>query len=197
MKVDDRPVLRALTLVVGLLTMLLGIAFITVPTMVKMGNEWLIALLILGSAVLCAGFMFTTLRSDVRGYTGLLTLLSLATGLTILINPLDRAITLTVVLAVYFMVESALWGGLGTSLRPHWSITIILYCIALVSFVLSLLIWLRMAGAPKPVIVSLLGINFIARGLGYMAIGFMMKGRERLAPDSGPDASHGATPAPM
>lgn len=184
MSQNDRPRLRAFTFLMGVLTLLVGLLMLVMPATAKMGGEWILATLMIGGAIMSAGFAATALRQDVRVYTSLLATLSLATGVTILVHPLDTFITLTTLLGIYFMLESGLFGGLGLSLRPNWSATGLLLMIGAISFVLSALIWLRLAGAPKTVIVGLLGISFIARGAAYVALSIMMKGRAPLQPAS-------------
>lgn len=181
---NDRPVLRAVTILVGLMTALIGILFIAVPAIAKIGNEWILAAMFIAGGVMTAGFAATTLHADVRVYTVLLTILSIGTGLTALINPLDRSITLTTLLGMYFMVEAALYAGIGTSLRRYTGPSVLMMAIAMISFVMSMMIWLYMAGSPKTVILSLLGISFIARGLAYVLLSLMMRGQAPLAPSA-------------
>jgi uncharacterized membrane protein HdeD (DUF308 family) len=80
------------------------------------------------------------------------------------------------------MAESGLLGGLGMSLRPNWNVSVWLFATGLISFVMSVLIWLRLAGSPKHVILSLVGISFIARGVLYIALARMIRSGARLPP---------------
>lgn len=182
MTVNDRPRLRALTMTLGVLTLLVGLLIIFMPAVAKWGGEWILAALMLGGALMSAGFAATALRRDVRVFTSLLAALSLATGVVILVHPLDTFITLTTLLGVYFMLESGLFAGLGLSLRPNWSASALLFAIAAISFVLSALIWLRLAGAPRGTILILLGISFIARGILYVSLALRIKGQAPLPP---------------
>lgn len=188
---SDRPGLRAATLLTGFLTLAVGILFLAMPAVAKVGNEWIIATLFICGAITNAGFSITTLRTDVRVYTILLTALSLATGVIILVNPLDTYMTLTTLFGMYFILESALFGGLGMSLRPNWLASFWLFATSAISFVMSVLIWLRLAGSPKSVIITLIGISFIARGVLYIALSLIMRGRAPLPPASNSQAKEG------
>ena len=181
MNQHDRPKLRVLTMTTGLLTALVGILLLTWPEVVKYGKEWIIAALLIGGAVTSAGFTITAYRFDVRVYTALLAVLSLVTALIILLIPLDRSVTLTTLLGIYFMIESGLMGGLGMSVRPNWSASVWMFAYAAVSFVMSMLIWLALAGAPKRVLVGMLAISFIVRGTMYVALAILIKSRAPLA----------------
>jgi uncharacterized membrane protein HdeD (DUF308 family) len=185
MSQSDRPKLRLVTMTTGLLTALVGVLLLAVPAVVQYGKEWIIAGLLLGGAVTTAGFALTALRLDIRVYTALLAALSLVTAVIILVNPLDRFITLTTLLGFYFMIESGLMGGLGMSVRPNWTASFWMFSYAIVSFFMSALIWLFLAGAPKKVLVGMLAISFILRGLMYVALSILMKGRAPLRASGG------------
>ena len=192
MNPGDRPRLRAFTFVLGVLTMVIGAGLFIVPEVMKMGGEWILACLFIAGAVTTAGFAVTTLRLDVRAYCMLLSAISLVTGVIVLVHPLDTFITMTTLLGMYFILESALMGGLGTSLRHIFSVAVWPFLFSLLSFVISALIWLRLSGAPREVLLALVGISFVARGAMWIILSVMMKGRGPLAPSTVRGASSSA-----
>ena len=184
MERNERPVLTAFTFAVGAVTLAIGLVTVFWPSLARFGREWLIALVLILSGVCSAGFAATTLRKDVRVYTILMALLSIATGIIVAVHPLDTFITFTALMGLYFMIEAALLGGLGMSLRPHWTAVACILTMGAVSLVMSALVWSIMAGASRGVIVILVGITFIARGLMYLILAILMRGRAPLAPKS-------------
>jgi uncharacterized membrane protein HdeD (DUF308 family) len=181
-----RPKLALLTYIAGALTLLVGVLFLTVPAIVRPGNEWLLALILICGGVTSAAFSVSALRTDVKIYTLLLAVLSLCTGLIVLVHPLDTFITLTTLLGFYFMFESALMGGLGMNLRPHWRAAIWPLMLSAISLVLSASIWMKLAGSPKAVIVILLGISFVARGAVYIAMASIVRTQAALPANTPP-----------
>ncbi len=183
MSIAERPKLTALTFVAGVLTLAVGIVTIATPALARTGREWLIAVVLLLSGLTSAGFAITTLRRNVRTYTSLLALLSIATALVVLNSPLDTFITLTTLMGVYFTMESVLMGGLGMSLLPHRAAASCVLGLGAVSLIMSALIWLKLAGASQHIIVMLVGVTFVARGVMYLTLAVLIKGRAPLTPE--------------
>lgn len=183
MSTMERPKLTVFTFVTGLLTLAVGLITIIVPAVAQMGREWLIASVLIASGVTSIGFAATALRQEVRVYAILLAASSIAAGLTVLLHPLDTFITFTTLMGIYFMIESGLMGGLGMSVRSNRTAALMIFAMGSVSLIMSALIWLRLAGSPLKVIVTLVGITFIARGVMYMILAILIKGQGPLAPD--------------
>ncbi len=184
-----------LILALGGINILLGICMIVIPyvTEKKIGVvPFLLALMILLGGVFSAISTFVS-RGPERSWMGALqVILRFATGIIILVSPLEGSVTLTTLLGIYFGLDGALILGIASRVRHEKETVTALLILGVTSIVFSVLIWLLIAGSPIKVIAGVLGITFLIRG-GVIIHGGM---RARNLPDEAPPAPpEGAVPA--
>lgn len=152
----------------------LGIAAIVFPAV-----STLVATLLVGWVFLLAG-CFSLVGSFSISGTGpffaalLSSLLSIAAGLFLLVNPLTGAVALTIVVGVLFAIQCAFEIYFAFEMRPHqgW-VGMLLSGIA--SGVMAVLIAAGWPAISTIVLGILLGVNFFSSGLAYIMISRALK----------------------
>ncbi len=186
-----------LLLLLGGINVLLGILMILVAFVFerKIGIvPLLLALMILLGGVFSAISTFVS-RGPERSWMGALqVILRFATGITILVSPLDGAVTLTTLLGIFFGLDGALILGVASRIRQEKEMAMALLILGVTSILFSLLIWLLIAGAPIKVIGSILGITFLIRG-GVIIRGALVAKNLPAAESPAPPAEPPAPPA--
>jgi uncharacterized membrane protein HdeD (DUF308 family) len=106
-------------------------------------------------------------------------LLSIAAGFLMLTKPLAGSLSLTVLLAAYFLVSGAfrLVAALGFDL-PHRGLAILG---GLVTFGLGLLVWSELPGSALWLIGTFIGIDLIFRGGWAVALALALRPAARVA----------------
>jgi len=100
----------------------------------------------------------------------LVAFLYLGTGIFLIANPMKGVVTLTLILAVFLLVEGIFELVLAfkvRSLSPNWGWVL---GHAILTITLSLLIWLRLPSSATWVIGLLVGINIISSGISRIMI---------------------------
>ncbi len=181
-----------LILALGVINALLGICMIVIPhvTEKKIGVvPFLLALMILLGGVFSAISTFMS-RGPERSWMGVLqVVLRFATGIMMLASSLDRSVTLTTLLGIYFGLDGALILGIASRVRREKEMVTALLILGVTSILFSLLIWLLIAGSPIKVIAGILGITFLIRGGVIIRGGLRAKNlpaEEAPAPPAGP-----------
>lgn len=149
-----------------------GVGCIAWPTVATIALEQLIAWLLVFSGI--SGLLFWRSFSVMRvGYAGLATAgLTLVLGLIFAFHPFAGARTLTIILAVLFIVDGLLGVFTAMALRDHstgWFWTLLS---ALSTLILAVLI---IAGWPSTsvwVIGVLFGLNLLTTGAALLALGY-------------------------
>jgi uncharacterized membrane protein HdeD (DUF308 family) len=184
-----------LILVLGGINVLLGLCMIATPYVAdkKIGIvPLLLALMILLGGVFSAISVIMS-RGPERSWMGALqVVLRFATGLMILFSSLDRSVTLTTLLGIYFGLDGALILGIVARVRHEKEMAAALLILGVTSVLFSLLIWLWIAGSPMKVIAAILGITFLIRGGVIIRGGLVAK---NLPADDSPAAPEAPLPA--
>jgi uncharacterized membrane protein HdeD (DUF308 family) len=158
----------------GLAMVALGIAAIAFPML-----STLVAALLVGWVFLISGILTLIASFSIHG-TGpffgalLLSLLSLASGVFLLFNPLAGAVALTLMIGVIFMFQGAFELFFAFEMRPSPG-----WLGMLISGIASVVLAVVIAGG-WPAISAialgiLLGANFLSTGIGYIVVSRAMR----------------------
>jgi uncharacterized membrane protein HdeD (DUF308 family) len=158
----------------GLVMVILGIAAIIFPIL-----STLVAALFVGWMLLIFGGVTLFGSFSIHGagpfFAALLfSLLSIAAGFFLLMNPLAGAIALTLMLGMVLMVQGAFEIVFGLEMRPvsGWGSMLIS---GIASIIMALIIIGGWPGISMIVLGIVLGVNFISSGLGYMHVSRQMR----------------------
>jgi len=163
-------------LIEGACVMFLGFLAVVLPNISTLAIELLIGALFFGGGTLRTA---SVLRArDAPGFGWSLTTALLATllGVLFIVGPRQGAVTLTIILIAFFILE-----GIGAivfalqlrRLLPYWSWTMLS---GLVDLILAYVIWQGWPGTAAWVIGLLVGINMIFLGLALVMIGIAVRG---------------------
>lgn len=162
------------TILLGVLLMILGIIAIAFPFASSVAAAiWVGWLLIIGGAVLLAhairgrhesGFWLKLLWSIVY----------LVAGILLLASPVSGVLTLTLVLAVLWIVEGATAIALAFRLRPARPWGWVLFD-GIVTVLLGLLIWIGWPGNATWLLGLFLGISLLATGISVLLFGWALR----------------------
>ncbi|MBN2316271.1 MAG: HdeD family acid-resistance protein [Sedimentisphaerales bacterium] len=147
----------------GVIVILLGLAAIFLPFVATLAIEILIAMILLTAGVTQVvhafksqkpkGFTFRLLAAGLYGFAGIL----------LLVFPLHGALTLTLLLAVFFAIIGAFKIALALHIRPYPSWDWLLIS-GLIAVVLGALIWMGLPGTATWAIGLLVGIELLFSG---------------------------------
>lgn len=158
----------------GVLSLVLGALSLAFPFWATIGVE-----LIMGVALIVIGIVELVRARSLRlvartGWATLFGVLAILAGALMLFFPLEGAITLTLVLAVFFLVGGALKSVAAWQLRPApgwgWMMTS-----GVLSLVLGLLVLLAFPGSAFWVLGVLLGIDLVLFGAAQLAFATAME----------------------
>jgi uncharacterized membrane protein HdeD (DUF308 family) len=159
---------------VGIAFICIGIAAVALPFASSVAVE-----LLIGSAIAVAGLFSLVHAVKSRGAGGLLTnflisLLMLAVGTLLLAFPLEGILTLTVLLAAFFMVSGVfrIIGSLQMRDVPTWGWGLASGIIALI---LGTIIWAELPGDSRWVLGFIVGVDLIFSGLTLLITGRAIK----------------------
>ena len=154
----------------GIATMILGFLAILAPILVGFSLLWILGLLVVGAGLVRMFWAFQTgsLGKGVLVFAiGGLTLLA---GIALLANPMLASGALTIVLAIYFVVDGA--AEIGTAFAiPRGSRRRWMLFGGIVSIVLGVMIWRQFPLSGVWAIGVLLGIKLLFGGMIMVATG--------------------------
>jgi uncharacterized membrane protein HdeD (DUF308 family) len=177
--------------------LIMSTATVTVPTLVKKSLGWSIALSVLmiisgmlaiiippiagiavtifvGWLLVISGVMHFVYAWHTRGAGGIILELFLGiaysfVGVYVLLRPLQGMVSLTLALAIYLLVESALEFALAIRLRPlpgsGW-----LFVDAIITVILAAMIWRTWPSSAAWVLGTLVGISMLFSGMARLMI---------------------------
>lgn len=158
----------------GIALLVLGIAAIVFPVL-----STLLATVFVGWILLIFGIMAFVHSFSIHGagpFFGalLLSLLSTAAGIFLVMHPPVGALALTLLAGMVFMVQGAVELSFALEMRPMsgWGGMLIS---GIASIAMALIIIAGWPGISMVVLGILLGVNFISSGLGYVFIARMMR----------------------
>lgn len=164
----------------GIVLMVLGVVAMAAPVAATLAAE-----LVFGWLLIISGVAHGVHAAQTRSWKGfiwqvLLGVLSLAVGVLLLLYPLQGVITLTLVLALYFIAEGIAKIIMAVQIRsmPNWGW---LLTSGLLALVLGALIWLQLPGAAAWVIGFLVGIDLVFSGIALVMLALAWRGRLQRA----------------
>jgi len=165
---------RGLVIFEGILFTLLGMLAVAMPGISTLSTELFLGWLIFFSGIIQAYRTFKS-RSSQGFYGSLLTsIIYVIFGILLVLKPIAGMISLTILLAVFFVLEGLSKIYLAFELRPlhQWGWFIVS---GLLSFCMAIIIW---AGWPMSafwVLGLLVGINLIFFGITLLSFGWAAK----------------------
>lgn len=163
----------------GILFTLFGCLAIALPQLATIGIE-----LVIGWLFLIAGLfqLIRTFRS--RGASSfwwslLSSLLSIAVGVILLARPMEGILTLTLILAVFFIIEGITEIGMATKIKPLGGWAWLLFS-GILALGMAVLIWVGWPGTAAWVIGLLVGINMLFFGFSMMGLAFALRRTDLL-----------------
>ena len=153
----------------GIVMLICGIAAIALPWASGIGVVIIIGWVLLFSAVSHLIFAFHTRSVGGVLWQILLALIYGAAGVFMLMNPLAGLVTLTLVLAIFLLIEAALETALYFQLRRGISAGWILFD-AIVTLILAILIWSQWPSSALWFIGTIVGISLIFSGVSRLSL---------------------------
>ncbi len=158
----------------GLLMMLAGVAAIAFPIAATFAAEIVIGAILVFSGACQLIQAISRARWKGRALTGLTGALAVAAGVLLLVFPLSGVLTLTIVMAAYFLVSGAFRLALAFQLRPEdsWGWMALSGAMALL---LGILVLFQLPEISAWLIGLLLGIDLLFAGTWALFLGFAQR----------------------
>ena len=154
----------------GIATMVLGALAMMAPALVGFSLLWILGLLVVAAGLVRMLWAFRTESLGKGALVFVIGALTLLCGIALLANPLFASGVLTIVLAIYLIVDGA--AEIGTSFgRPLGSGKGLLLVAGSVSILLGILIWRQFPLSGVWAIGVLLGIKLLFGGMIMVAGG--------------------------
>ncbi len=164
--------------VVGVLLVILGVVAIGVPVVATLAVELLFGWLFLVGGIVQVVHLVQTRAAGGFFLKLLGALLYCAAGVLLLLFPLQGTLTLTLLIAVLFIVDGVLKISTAFHLRPMTSWGWVFFS-GLIAFALGILIWFELPSSAAWAIGLLVGINFLISGITLVSLALAMRGGPR------------------
>lgn len=158
----------------GIVMLICGIAAIALPWASGIGVVIVVGWVLIFSAASHLIFAFHTHSVGGVLWQVLLAFVYGAAGVFMLMNPLTGLVTLTLVLAVFLLIEAALETVLYFQVRRATNAGWILFD-AIVTLVLAILIWSQWPSSALWFIGTIIGISLIFSGLSRLSLASAMR----------------------
>ena len=159
---------------IGVALVALGIVAIVFPVISTLVAALFVGwmLLVFGGVTLFGSF---SIEGAGRFFAALLlSLLSIAAGLFLLLNPRAGEVALTLMVGLIFMIQGAFEMFFAFEMRP-FSGWVSMLVSAIASILMALLIIAAWPGISMVVLGILFGVNFVSTGVGYIVVSRAMK----------------------
>ena len=155
----------------GILFIILGSLAIIMPGISTLGIEILIGWLFLVGGVIQLVRSFRWIKAKGFFFSLITALLAIALGVLLLVYPLRGVLTLTIVLAAFFLADGISKVIVSLQLRQakNWGW---IFFNGLISIAMAVIIWMGWPGTAAWVIGLLVGINLIFFGFALLSMGF-------------------------
>jgi uncharacterized membrane protein HdeD (DUF308 family) len=160
----------------GIVMLICGIAAIALPWASGIGVVIVIGWVLLFSAVSHLIFAFHTHSVGGVLWQILLALIYGAAGVFMLMNPLAGLVTLTLVLAIFLLIEAALETALYFQVRRAINAGWIFFD-AIVTLILAVLVWAQWPSSALWFIGTLIGVSLIFSGVARLSLASAMRRR--------------------
>ena len=158
----------------GIVMLICGIAAIALPWASGIGVVIVVAWVLLFAAVSHLVFAFHTHGVGGVLWQILLALIYGAAGVFMLRNPLAGLVTLTLVLAIFLLIEAALETALYFQVRGKVNAGWILFD-AIVTLILAILIWSKWPSSALWFIGTIIGVSLIFSGISRISLASAMR----------------------
>jgi len=158
----------------GIVMLICGIAAIALPWASGIGVVIVVAWVLLFAAVSHLVFAFHTHGVGGVLWQILLALIYGAAGVFMLRNPLAGLVTLTLVLAIFLLIEAALETALYFQVRGKVNAGWILFD-AIVTLILAILIWSQWPSSALWFIGTIIGVSLIFSGISRISLASAMR----------------------
>lgn len=155
----------------GILFTLLGILAIAIPGVFTLGAELLIGILFLSAGVIQAWRTFQTKGVPGFFWSVFIAIVYIIAGISLIFNPLQGVLTLTVILTFFFIVDGIANILLGLQFKPHgvWTWRIVS---GVISLVLAYIIYAGWPGSAVWLLGLLVGINLLFVGITQLVLAY-------------------------
>jgi uncharacterized membrane protein HdeD (DUF308 family) len=160
----------------GIVMLICGVAAIALPWLSGIGVVIVVAWVLIFSAVSHLFLAFHTHSVGGVLWQILIALIYGAAGVFMLMNPLAGLVTLTLVLAIFLLVEAALETALYFQVRGKVNAGWILFD-AIVTLILAILIWAQWPSSALWFIGTIIGISLIFSGISRLTLASAMRRR--------------------
>jgi len=158
----------------GIVMLICGIAAIALPWASGIGVVIVVAWVLLFAAVSHLVFAFHTHGVGGVLWQILLALIYGAAGVFMLMNPLAGLVTLTLVLAIFLLIEAVLETALYFQVRGKVNAGWILFD-AIVTLILAILIWSQWPSSALWFIGTIIGVSLIFSGISRISLASAMR----------------------
>lgn len=157
------------SLLIGVLLIVLGIVAIALPAASTLFAETWIALIIISAGVAKLGYAFRTRTDGGFIWKLLLSVLYIATGVTLFVSPLTGVLTLTLLLGSFLLTEGVFELILAFRLRPQQNWTWVLVD-GIVTLVLGGMVWFQWPFDAPWLIGTLVGASILFTGVSRLML---------------------------
>lgn len=153
----------------GILFIIFGIIAIIVPVAATIAIDLIIGWLFLISGIIQAALSFQKMKTGGFILSFLSAALSVVVGTLLVANPFHGAVALTMLLAIFFVVEGVIEIALGLEFRgrQNW---IWLIASGIIALVLAYIIFSGLPGSAAWAIGTLVGINMLFFGFALISV---------------------------
>lgn len=182
--VPDSQKSRNISLIIGVVLTLLGIAAIVLPNASTLVIETWIALLLASAGTAKIVYAFQNRSSSGFIWQLLLGILYIATGVMLFFNPLTGVLTLTLLLGSFLLTEGVFELILAFRLRPQQNWAWVLFD-GIITLLLGGMIWFQWPFDAPWLIGTLVGVSVLFTGISRVMLS--LNAQSQL-PDSGASA---------
>lgn len=152
------------SLLIGVLLIVLGIVAIAQPAVSTIFAETWFALILISAGSAKLGYAFQTRNSGGFVWKLLLSILYIATGVMLFVNPLRGVLTLTLLLGSFLLTEGVVELILAFRLRPQQNWTWVLSD-GIITLLLGGIIWFQWPFNAPWIIGTLVGVSVLSTGI--------------------------------
>lgn len=152
------------SLLIGVLLIVLGIVAIAQPAVSTIFAETWFALILVSAGAAKLGYAFQTRNEGGFVWKLLLSILYIATGVMLFVNPLRGALTLTLLLGSFLLTEGVFELILAFRLRPQQNWTWVLSD-GIITLLLGGIIWFQWPFNAPWIIGTLVGVSVLSTGI--------------------------------
>lgn len=155
----------------GIVMILLGVIAIAAPIFTSLTAELMLGWLFVIGAVVQAFYAFQSDRNNLPIWIKLLlSILYLAVGVLLLLNPLAGIVSLTLVVGIFFFVEGVFRVALAfrSKSNPRWGWSLVN---GILMIILGILIWSQWPFNASWILGMLVGLGLLFNGFGMLILG--------------------------